>query len=93
MELSYDIIMTILKLILEKRVVKIEAELRLVADYRYSINEASVRKHEISVRVGGFTGVTMKNAVFWDIRLQFVHKRKHITSPLESPAGSCYVRF
>jgi hypothetical protein len=34
----------------------------------------------------------MKNAVFWDIRTQFVVRRRHITSPLQSPAGYCYVR-
>jgi hypothetical protein len=31
--------------------------------------------------------VTMKNAVFWDIKTQFVPHWKHITSPLQSPAG------
>jgi hypothetical protein len=30
-----------------------------------------------------FTAVTMKNAVFWDIKTQFVPHRKHITSTLE----------
>jgi hypothetical protein len=35
----------------------------------------------------------MKNAVFWDIKPQFVLHRRHITSPLQSPASSCYVRF
>jgi hypothetical protein len=35
----------------------------------------------------------MKNAVFWDINTQFVLQRGHIKSPLESPAGKCYVRF
>jgi hypothetical protein len=34
----------------------------------------------------------MKNAVFWDIKTQFLHHRTHITSPLQSSAG-CYVRF
>jgi hypothetical protein len=32
-------------------------------------------------------GHSMKNAVFWDIRTQFVPNRRHITSPLQSPAG------
>jgi hypothetical protein len=32
--------------------------------------------------------VTMKNVVFfWDIKPQFVPHRRHITSPLQSPAG------
>jgi hypothetical protein len=35
----------------------------------------------------------MKNVVFWDIKTQFVPHRRHITSPLQSPAGQCYVRF
>jgi hypothetical protein len=48
---------------------------------------------QIHVRFEVFTAVTMKNAVFWDIRTQFVLHRRHITSPLQSPAGQCYVRF
>jgi hypothetical protein len=35
----------------------------------------------------------MKKVVFWDIKTQFVLHRRHITSPLHSPAGQCYVRF
>jgi hypothetical protein len=35
----------------------------------------------------------MKNAVFWDISIQFVLDRRHITSTLHSPSGQCYVRF
>jgi hypothetical protein len=35
----------------------------------------------------------MKNGVFWDIKTQFVLHRRHITSLLQSPASSCYVRF
>jgi hypothetical protein len=31
--------------------------------------------------------VTIKNAVFWDIKTQFVLHRRHITSPLQSPAS------
>jgi hypothetical protein len=34
-----------------------------------------------------FTAVTMKNVVFWDIKTQFVLQRRHITSPLQSPAS------
>jgi hypothetical protein len=37
--------------------------------------------------------VTMKNVVFWDTKPQFVPRRRHITSPLQSPASQCYVRF
>jgi hypothetical protein len=39
------------------------------------------------VRFEVFTAVTMKNAVFWDIKTQFVPHRRHITSPLQSPAS------
>jgi hypothetical protein len=31
--------------------------------------------------------VTIKNAVFWDIKTQFVPHRRHTTSPLEFPAS------
>jgi hypothetical protein len=34
-----------------------------------------------------FTAVTMKNVVFWDIKTRFVPHRRHITSPLQIPAG------
>jgi hypothetical protein len=37
--------------------------------------------------------VPMKNSVFWDIKAHIVHQRTHITSPLQSLAGWCYVRF
>jgi hypothetical protein len=33
-----------------------------------------------------FTAVPMNNALFCDIRTQFVPRRSHITSPLQSPA-------
>jgi hypothetical protein len=29
----------------------------------------------------------LKNGVFWDIKPQFVPHRRHITSPLQSPAS------
>jgi hypothetical protein len=35
----------------------------------------------------------MKNAVFWDIKPKFLSHRRHITSPLLSPAGQYCVRF
>jgi hypothetical protein len=34
-----------------------------------------------------FTAMTMKNAVFWDTKSQFVLHRRHITSALQSPAS------
>jgi hypothetical protein len=36
------------------------------------------------LRFVGFTAVTMKNVVFWDIKTQFIPHRTHITSPLQS---------
>jgi hypothetical protein len=35
----------------------------------------------------------MKNAVYWDIKTQFLPHRRHITSPLQNPAGQGYARF
>jgi hypothetical protein len=35
----------------------------------------------------------MKNVIFWDKKPQYVPHRRHITSPLEGPAGKFYVRF
>jgi hypothetical protein len=34
-----------------------------------------------------FTAVTIKNVVFWDIKIQFVLHRRHITSTLQSQAS------
>jgi hypothetical protein len=39
------------------------------------------------------TALTIKTGVFWDVKTQFVPHMRHITSPLQSPAGYCYVRF
>jgi hypothetical protein len=35
----------------------------------------------------GFTAVTMKNAVLWDIKNQFVPHRKHVTPRLQGPSA------
>jgi hypothetical protein len=48
---------------------------------------ASYRVHRIGGRFEVFREVTMKNAVFWDIKIQFVPHRRHVTSPLQSLAG------
>jgi hypothetical protein len=47
---------------------------------KYSNLENSLLRFEVS------TAVTMKNAVFCDIKAKFVHHRRHITSPLQSQA-------
>jgi hypothetical protein len=47
--------------------------------YKFAVN--------IYVRFEVFTAVTMKNVVFWNIEPQFVLHRRHITSPLQSPAS------
>jgi hypothetical protein len=36
---------------------------------------------KITYKMEVFTAVAIKNAVFWDIKPQFVPHRKHITSP------------
>jgi hypothetical protein len=41
----------------------------------------------IHVRLDVLAAVTMKNVVFWVIKTQFVLHRRHITSPLQSPAS------
>jgi hypothetical protein len=35
-----------------------------------------------NVRFEGFKEVTLKNAIFLDIKSQFLHHRKHIISPI-----------
>jgi hypothetical protein len=47
---------------------------------------------EIS-EIWGFTALTTENAVFWDIKTQFLPHWRHITSPLQSPAGYYNVKF
>jgi hypothetical protein len=48
---------------------------------RYGKHVTSCVRFEVS------TAVTMKNAVFWDIKTQFVLHRRYITSPLQSSAS------
>jgi hypothetical protein len=50
-------------------------------------------QRNIYARFEVFAAVTMENVVFWDITTQFLSHRRHITSPLHSPAGYCYVKF
>jgi hypothetical protein len=45
------------------------------------------------VRFEVFTAVTMKNAVFWDIKTQFVLHRRHIMSLLQSPRDTKWYFF
>jgi hypothetical protein len=40
-----------------------------------------------NVRFEVFTAVTVKNGVFWDIKIQCLPHMRHITSPLQRPAG------
>jgi hypothetical protein len=46
-----------------------------------SLEGGSIRK------ILGFTAVTMKAAVFWDVDNQLVPHRRYITSQVQSPAG------
>jgi hypothetical protein len=54
-------------------------------------NEVSHKKFTLQTKKNVFfevfTAVTMKNVVFWDIKTQFVLHRRHVTSPLQSPAS------
>jgi hypothetical protein len=61
----------------------------IIKIYRSGLNNFGVwgEIQEHVVRFDVFTAVTMKNAVFLDIRIQFVPHRRHITSPLVSPAS------
>jgi hypothetical protein len=43
------------------------------------------------VRFEVFTTVTMKNVVFWDIKIQLVLHRRHITSPLRVASSSGFL--
>jgi hypothetical protein len=48
---------------------------------------ANMKFRKYHVRFEVFTAVTMTNAIFWDIKTQFIPHRKHITYLLQSPAG------
>jgi hypothetical protein len=60
-------------------------DLALIAFLPYYLS--CYKNYVYYVRRDVLTAVTMKNAVFWDIKTQFVPHMKHITSPLQSPAG------
>jgi hypothetical protein len=47
----------------------------------------SLNGEQYYVRFEVLTAVTAKNVVFWDIETHFVLHRRHITSPLQSPAS------
>jgi hypothetical protein len=47
-----------------------------------AVDLAALQTGVQSVRFEVFTAVTTRNAVFWDIKNQFVPLRRHITSPL-----------
>jgi hypothetical protein len=51
------------------------------------LNEAKDNRDGNDVRFEVFTAMTMKNAFFWNIKTQFVPDRRHITYPLQRPAG------
>jgi hypothetical protein len=76
-----------------KVMLKADAELSAANPGISSMNEATgtlyrvPEKHGNFIRFEVFTVVTMKNVVFWDIKPQFVLHRRHIISPLQSPAS------
>jgi hypothetical protein len=47
---------------------------------KWNMRKASVRSEVFSL-------AAMRNVVFWDIKIQFVLHREHITSPLQRPAS------
>jgi hypothetical protein len=57
----------------------------LVVYYKYYVSFDN--EINFCVRSQVFTAVIKKNVVFWDIKTQFVLHRRHITSPLHSPAS------
>jgi hypothetical protein len=61
---------------------------RLIALTFHLVTEAlHGRRRHVNVRFEVFTAVTMKNVVFCEIKTQFIPHRRHITSPLQSPAS------
>jgi hypothetical protein len=64
-----------------------------VKGFPQSISKQDPETQRRITRFEVFTAVTMKNIVFSDIKTQFLPHRRHIYSPLQSPAGYCYVRF
>jgi hypothetical protein len=51
------------------------------------LNVRKYKKITVYARFEVLTALAIKNAFFWDIKPQFIPHRKHITSPLWSPAG------
>jgi hypothetical protein len=58
----------------------------VAADYP-SLYLSKYETRKMNVRFVGFRAVTVKNVVFWVMKIQFVLHRRHIISPLQSPAG------
>jgi hypothetical protein len=73
--------------------------LRRVALVRTDVSEEPstsfrvTRIGELGTTIAITSNLTMKNYVSCDIKPQSVPHRRHIASPLQSPAGLCYVRF
>jgi hypothetical protein len=66
-----------------------EQFVRLEAGHR-AVVLCSQQKYILSpipTRFEVFTVGTIKNAVFWDIKTQFVPHKKYITPPLQGPVG------
>jgi hypothetical protein len=69
--------------------VGIWTERNTMAIYFESLLDVFIRwaKNKGECKIEVSTAVAMKNAVFWDIKTQVVPYRRHISSPLERPAG------
>jgi TRAP-type mannitol/chloroaromatic compound transport system substrate-binding protein len=68
-----------------KQLIKTKKTLRRTAVKAFGFS-AEVLNWLLNVRFEVSTAVAMKNAVFWDIKTQFVPHRRHITSPVQSSA-------
>jgi hypothetical protein len=49
-----------------------------------SAESRTTNRVKVHARFEAFTAVTLKNAVFWDIEIQFVPHRKHYISSTET---------
>jgi hypothetical protein len=57
----------------------------MAMEFTQPLKQISARN--LLVRFEVFVAVTVKNANFWDIKPEFVPRRKHITSSLQSSTG------
>jgi hypothetical protein len=59
----------------------VRGEIEAPGCFTYEETPSDITRFEV------FMAVTVRNAVFWDIKTKFIPHKRHITSPLQSPAG------